>query len=479
MASRAMKERAAKHEPFSAAELDGVLASLQRAAAAAAAASSSVEDGEGGGSSSSSSSSSSTGGGGGGGAAPIDWATLRALLGKAAHLSHKDWVRTESAADSLGDVLGGPANASFRDTFHRVLEDGKWDSAAAAPAAAPAAPAPRPWAVLVTGLNGIRKTTSVYQPWFQEALAAALGGEAVSGVPARELPSGGNSFFRQLDYMIATVASDQFTRLYEAAAVAAATAAADAAAAATVAADAATNAAADAADDGPAAKRHKLAAAAAAAAAPAAAACGDGVGAYVARKDAIFARYRTLAEMLGALLCKAARGHRMNVMVESSGRDVAMYEYLDHFFPEEEQEEQEEGVQEGGAAAAAAAAAAVPSYRKLAVHFEINDLRFAERSVDARMAREMRDGRAALLPGRGVRDVIGANAGGPYGSGVLAGVQAASEAVWAQVRDGEVEAGRSWLKATIRIDGHESDGGWTATAIGADGASCGKTFRFE
>ena len=140
MASRAMKERAAKHEPFSAAELDGVLASLQRAAAAAAAASSSVEDGEGGGSSSSSSSSSSTGGGGGGGgAAPIDWATLRALLGKAAHLSHKDWVRTESAADSLGDVLGGPANASFRDTFHRVLEDGKWDSAAAAPAAAPAA----------------------------------------------------------------------------------------------------------------------------------------------------------------------------------------------------------------------------------------------------------------------------------------------------------------------------------------------------
>ena len=122
MVSRLMKERAAKHEPFSAAELDGVLASLQRAAAAAAAAaaadSSSVEGGEGGGSSA-----------GGGGAAPIDWATLRALLGEAAHLSHKDWVRTESAADSLGDILGGPANASFRAIFHRVLEDGKWDSA--------------------------------------------------------------------------------------------------------------------------------------------------------------------------------------------------------------------------------------------------------------------------------------------------------------------------------------------------------------
>ena len=37
----------------------------------------------------------------------------------------------------------------------------------------------KPWVVLVTGVNGIRKTTSVYQPWFKKALAAAL--EQVSG----------------------------------------------------------------------------------------------------------------------------------------------------------------------------------------------------------------------------------------------------------------------------------------------------------
>lgn len=39
-----------------------------------------------------------------------------------------------------------------------VLEDGGWARAAAAAAARPAGR--KPWAVLVTGVNGIRKTTS-------------------------------------------------------------------------------------------------------------------------------------------------------------------------------------------------------------------------------------------------------------------------------------------------------------------------------
>lgn len=74
-------------------------------------------------------------------------------------------------------------------------------------------------------------------------------------------------------------------------------------------------------------------------------------------------------------------------------------------------------------------------YRKLVVHFTINDLSFAERSVDTRMAKEMADGAAALLEPN-VAATIEANAGGPYGSAALAAVQAASEAVWASVLEG-------------------------------------------
>lgn len=74
-------------------------------------------------------------------------------------------------------------------------------------------------------------------------------------------------------------------------------------------------------------------------------------------------------------------------------------------------------------------------YRKLVVHFTINDLSFAERSVDTRMAKEMADGAAALLE-PSVAATIEANAGGPYGSAALPAVQAASEAVWASVLEG-------------------------------------------
>ena len=74
-------------------------------------------------------------------------------------------------------------------------------------------------------------------------------------------------------------------------------------------------------------------------------------------------------------------------------------------------------------------------YRKLVVHFTINDLSFAERSVDARMAQEMVDGAGALLEPN-VAATIEANAGGPYGSAALAAVQAASERVWASVLEG-------------------------------------------
>ena len=77
-----------------------------------------------------------------------------------------------------------------------------------------------------------------------------------------------------------------------------------------------------------------------------------------------------------------------------------MFSYIDHFFDDD-------------------------SYRKLALNFEIEDITFAEASVDRRMAGEMERGREAVESGDAGR-VVDANQGGPYGSAVLAGVQAAS-----------------------------------------------------
>ena len=59
----------------------------------------------------------------------LDWTALRALLARSAHLPHKDWKRTEAAAAELEALLSDPADATFRDLFHRVLTDGNWHAA--------------------------------------------------------------------------------------------------------------------------------------------------------------------------------------------------------------------------------------------------------------------------------------------------------------------------------------------------------------
>ncbi|CAK0885732.1 unnamed protein product [Prorocentrum cordatum] len=144
---------------------------------------------------------------------------------------------------------------------------------------------------------------------------------------------------------------------------------------------------------------------------------------------------KRIAEMWGMLLISEARRQHLNVMVETSGRDVGMFHYIDHCFPD-------------------------GSYRKLALHFEINDVSFAERSVDERMLREIEAGQRALAGT--VDDIIKVNAGGPYGSKVLRGVQADSDRVW----ETEVRAGRvaqAWYKASFSITGQEA-AEWTARA---------------
>ena len=347
-------------------------------------------------------------------AASLDWEALRALYAESAHKSHKDWPTTEAAADTLAKIIGAPDCGPFSKIFSRVLSDGNFGAAQEAAAARPSDR--RPWIVLVTGVNGIRKTTSVHQPWFKACLAQALAGQFDG--PCDALPDGGDSFFRQLDYMIATLAVESFRALYEQ----------------------------------------------------------DEVAPYAEEKAAIFGRMRTPAEQLGILLVKDAQRKGMNVMVETSGRDIGMFEYIDHLFPD-----------------------GATEYRKMVVHFSINELGFAERSVDARMLREMGDGRAAIAAlatqaadtSSGVKrkaaadaaeaagaaeamaGVVKANAGGPYGSAVLRGVQADSEAVWSKVsRGGAGEVGGSWLKACIAIEARElEEGGWTARAMPADPAA--------
>jgi len=341
----------------------------------------------------------------------IDWDALRTLLAKAAHLPHKEWQTTMQSATSLREILLGDAEGltdEFKQCFHRLLEEGNWDGAACH-ADEHKKKKNKPWAVLVTGVNGIRKTTSIYQPWITDLLDEALvipeGEEDAFHSADQKLPIGENSFFRQLDHMIATLANEDFQRLYELV-------------------DKATGGSDPTEAD---------------------------VKRYSDFKAAIFTRYRTLSEVLGILLIREARKLKSNVMVETSGRDVAMFKYIDDVFPADE-------------------------YNKLALHFTINDLSEAEKSVDNRMIGEIKDGIAALKSGD-VQKVINANAGGPYGSEVLKGVQADSDRVWGEILSGNADGvGNDWYMATIAITA-DSTKDWTAHAVKPDGQE-GTVFTF-
>lgn len=352
----------------------------------------------------------------------VDWEALKSLYASCAHLSHKDWAQTQKSAAALEKIIGTPDSPIFRKMFSRVLQDGQWD--AAEKAAASRAAETQPWVVLVTGLNGIRKTTSVHQPWFKELLRQSLGSQFDSG-SSDELPAGTDSFFRQLDYMIATVALEQFKALYALGR--------------------------DLDDEGCELNDSE------------AAQC---IQDYATFKEAIFARYRTMAEVLGVLLVRACAAKRMNVMVETSGRDVGMYAYVDTLFPGE-----------------------ASGYRKLVINFSINEIGFAERSVDTRMRMEMKVGKAALSSaaaagessgGAGAK-IIRANAGGPYGSSVLAGVQADSKSVWQTIlQAGEGDVGYTWSKASVAIEASERPP-WRARAVpsGDAGEQAGAAATWE
>lgn len=398
----------------------------------------------------------------------IDWEELTKLLANIAHLSHKDWKITGYNSDKMGDILlpnnnndnnnnGQEERRSYLSScetlqhmFQRILHEGNWDGAVAhrsmknsnSSTSSSNSSNTKPWAVLVTGVNGIRKTTSIYQPWFANVLQEALivptttttttaktdatTANNDSEIPLDLLPTGENSFFRQLDHMIITLANEEFSLLY-----------------------ALTCAQLEEEDDGDNDndnddQQHPSK---------------ELISRYSNLKASIFSRYRTLSELLGVILLKEAQAANINTMCETSGRDVAMFHYIDHFFPSR--------------------------YNKLALHFTINDLSHAKKSVDERMVREMRMGKEALESGD-VINVIYSNQGGPYGSEVLEGVQADSDRVWNEIIMGgknddggdeeEGTVGKDWYKASMQINAH-SDKSWTIQAVRPDG-SLGTEYLF-
>jgi hypothetical protein len=264
----------------------------------------------------------------------------------------------------------------------------------------------------------------------QEALIAPTKTDATandSEISLDLLPTGENSFFRQLDHMIATLCNEDFLLLY-----------------------ALTCAQLEEEDNDNDDQKHPSK---------------ELISRYSNLKASIFSRYRTLSELLGVILLKEAQAANINTMCETSGRDVAMFHYIDHFFPSR--------------------------YNKLALHFAINDLSHAKKSVDERMVREMRMGKEALESGDVIK-VIYSNLGGPYGSEVLEGVQADSDRVWNEIimagknnddgedggdeEEGTVAVGKDWYKASMQINAH-LDKSWTIQAVKPDG-SLGKEYAF-
>lgn len=344
----------------------------------------------------------------------IDWSKLKDLLKEVGHKSYKNWSLTENSSDILKTIIGTPySSASFQCIFQRVLHGGGWYAAAEAATLKSnnldiKPSIHKPWIVMIAGVNGIRKTTSVYQHWFKDVLYEALG-ETYSGTK-EELPDGANSFFRQLDYIMATVVSEEFKYLYSELEL-----------------------------------DNKL--------------DNKNISEYSAAKDAIFARYRTVAEMVGILLLKEGRDLGMNIVVETSGRDISSFNYINQFFNE----------------------TVGRNYRKLIVHMTIDDLKYAENSVDTRMKREMELGKevvTALSKDKqnmnNYKQLVCVNSGGPYGSHVLRNVQSESDSVWSALINPLSEnmgddVGNDWYKAHICVNACElADGNWSVNAKGSD-----------
>jgi len=287
--AESMNQRAQSMEPFQEEELDHILSSLSTARTMTQ---------------SSSSSSTTT----------LDhdepyssrWNSIRSLFATVGHLSHKNWTQTADFASKLHPLLLVSStkddkeevdlHPEFRDIFERVLTDGNWD-AAASQAAASSTSHHTPFIVLVTGVNGIRKTTSVYQPWFEQVLQEALVHPATiithSSIeptmnPPLSLPTGQNSFFRQLDHMVATLVHTYFQLLYRLTSK-------------TLDLTSSSSTLQQGMEQTSSNPPKKV------------------ISLYSQFKAALFTRFRTISEMVGIIFIREAMNRNMNIMIETSG----------------------------------------------------------------------------------------------------------------------------------------------------------------
>lgn len=341
----------------------------------------------------------------------LDADRLMNFIKERAHLKPKHWPTVKEGLDLLRNIIGEPGMDLFETAFSRILRGGRWHEAEQYGRTHNCSQGNKPWVVLVMGCNGIRKTTSVFQSWFKSALAFSLGGMYTGRV--EDLPDGNNSFFRQLDFMMANMVNSEFSRMYKSECCKQSSA------------------------------LH--------------------VDAYTALKGGIFARYRGICEMLGGILLESAIKRRMNVMVETSGKDIASLHYVNFFFPDSE-------------------------YRKLVVYFDIDDVKFAEASVDARMQTEMQNGSSLMSQDNPtLGEIMEVNCGGPYGGNKLRSVEALARSTWSKVTQNspsntldketasdDSKAWSSWHFARVEINGSADPDQWTARGVGVLDGSGGR-----
>jgi hypothetical protein len=209
----------------------------------------------------------------------LPWEEYKNFLKTYAHRNFKDLSEMEAAARELMQTFLNPLTdpEQFREIFQRVYEEGGFYRALRY-ADEERPKRLKPWVVVVAGVNGIRKTTCMYQTWIKEVIHDALKEVHGDDVPKlEELPDGLNSFFRQLDHLIATVGSQDFKALYNV----------------------------------------------------------RDLEEYTAIKDGIFSRYRKMADIFGVVMIEDIKKYKTNVLIETTGQNNGQLVYVDHFFPKE------------------------------------------------------------------------------------------------------------------------------------------------
>jgi hypothetical protein len=209
----------------------------------------------------------------------LPWEEYKQFVEKYAHQNFKGWAETGAAAAELVEKFLDPLKdpEQFRQIFQRVYKEGGFYRAVRY-ANEERPEGLKPWVVVVAGVNGIRKTTCMYQTWIKEVIHAALKEIHEDDVPKLELlPDASNSFFRQLDHLVPTCANQEFKALYNV----------------------------------------------------------QDLEEYTALKDGIFVRYRNIVQCFGIAMIEDVKKYKTNMLIETTGQNPGQLFYVDYFFPKE------------------------------------------------------------------------------------------------------------------------------------------------